>query len=1834
MATAFQQKLRQIAAAGTTNELNLRARRDAHAESLIFERDVAIKQDWDTLYEICIEGYRELRSLDTSLQDFESNLFSAHSKDQDREQFNKAQNEELDNAIEACLQILGARLSLRPGVRTLEWLIRRFRIHVYNVRSLLLTVLPLHESPLFQNVLTLIPAERLVDEWKFLRPYHKTSTQIPHHTVVNAATNNEPFFSVFNSYTLSTCRNGASHPVLMRFWGGIVVEVVAGRLNQAKSGRPEIQRQRTEDVLHKALPVLSEGLTSQLSSDLTLASIALSLVLATSGMLEDAVLDSLIEAVSKTFSLTVIETRQALTALVILAANKSEPLLPRKVLSVLSAMDDLEARLADIGQEYPTHKLVLGMIRSILKSMKKKDYEEKVALLRRLFQAGPSLNTPAELVQWLVAVVSEVQSLDARDAYQNSVRSKLIALLQDAQELPGLRPAFVQLATVSTAQGFDIEGLLQITITAPEPVPRLEDAMDVDEEVQAQSSLDLATATLPDQLPNGTTFLSQIAPPIFGRLTDVLRLCHKNDESLESFRKLHLWQSLPGDSQLYTSFLLRAAFSELPLHARSNAVTLLTSHVSAQSDTDAQNLLPYLSVLLSDPSPAIRKAASGTILAVHRAAMTGASGNETSAGIVLFENKSAGDITTLNQKQLLEVLAHAFLPHLEEFVSDAIQIRLVFQHALGGTIDQSLKSSSGDPMTLKKNVRQALFEAFAGHAIQAPLLRLKVGMINILGNVSKAGSMRKAEALLPILKQWAVLSEAEAQAWALTEGLQLSSVDKAMASLITVGERDSINRVLDFMEDAKVKPREELVVSVFNRIVEIWDGLPEHSHQPLGLKIYELALSERPLFARAAHSALRQLHMSTETLQALLEHATGASAEAIDQPPTKRRRRSSSQGHPKPSSIAATFRQTLPRLTIALELVDGCRPENHPALLPNLIDVLLFLRRAKDRLQAESPYLLSLCLGAILAIVDKLKTAQRPNVDWASIRADLVAECVRTTESPQVQTTALMLSASLASIAPEKVIHHIMPVFTFMGGKIIAREDQHSINVVNQAIDEIVPPLVASLKKKDPQNLFHSTKNLLSSFVAAFDHIPDQRKVPLFQRLLKQLGAQEFGFAVVAMLVKNQSREKTLEKFLGTVFTAFEPRVYLSTFDKLIQLARDVYATQPHTAESLIGITTTTAPQEKEATAASLLATAHGLITSKKLASRVAKMSKTDSPEAIALEEHFRECLRRTLESVQELRRHGDSLQSASRQCLIALLELVSVRQLIGTLAALLDDLSQTESNLKPQALRILATRLAMKTASDPATATAGLEFLGKLESIIRTTDDSALKFAAIECVDQICTKYGRRDVNALVPSVAALAGDAGLGSTVDTIRIVAALTIGATLDTLREAAVPVIPSALTQVFQMIEQSVRAEEANKQLHDPAFSLTGSIAHSIPFMISEEDLDRLVAVATQSVSVSLPETSNIARKEALEEVARNVDLDALTGSLSRTWDQVVKGGLKAVLTMTEMYTTAIEHKPKAEVIRSADDISTFLLQAFGLRQTQLMPDTTSRYSPSDIASIESELNALALRFIYKLSDTTFRPLFATWVEWATKARDLSLAGKSLAVAKLLRQATLTSFLEHFFSTLKSIVTSYASYLLVPANEALGDFSKSHPTDAASLALYSSLLAALRAAFAHDADTFFAAPSHFEPLAMNLVAQLHLASHKALRSVVFDQVIPTLVALASAVQDTPSHHLAINHYLAQLRHADSSYVRLASIRTHMAMTQDEEVGDEWVDNVVSGTASAGGLLGEEGEKAGVGGSGETMIYVNEMLEDDEEEVEQEVRRWVRIVRERVGEEIFET
>jgi len=126
MATSLAAQLAKIAEKSKIT-LDVKAQKAAHSKSLIFEPRVAAGQTFQTLFNLCREGFEELCNLDSRFSYYSSTLFSEQSCDEDRTQMTEAENVELDKKIQSFLRLVGARLGLMPAIKAVEWLIRRFR---------------------------------------------------------------------------------------------------------------------------------------------------------------------------------------------------------------------------------------------------------------------------------------------------------------------------------------------------------------------------------------------------------------------------------------------------------------------------------------------------------------------------------------------------------------------------------------------------------------------------------------------------------------------------------------------------------------------------------------------------------------------------------------------------------------------------------------------------------------------------------------------------------------------------------------------------------------------------------------------------------------------------------------------------------------------------------------------------------------------------------------------------------------------------------------------------------------------------------------------------------------------------------------------------------------------------------------------------------------------------------------------------------------------------------------------------------------------------------------------------------------------------------------------------------------------------------------------------------------------------------------------------------------------------------------------------------------------------------------------------------------------------
>jgi U3 small nucleolar RNA-associated protein 10 len=264
-----------------------------------------------------------------------------------------------------------------------------------------------------------------------------------------------------------------------------------------------------------------------------------------------------------------------------------------------------------------------------------------------------------------------------------------------------------------------------------------------------------------------------------------------------------------------------------------------------------------------------------------------------------------------------------------------------------------------------------------------------------------------------------------------------------------------------------------------------------------------------------------------------------------------------------------------------------------------------------------------------------------------------------------------------------------------------------------------------------------------------------------------------------------------------------------------------------------------------------------------------------------------------------------------------------------------------------------------------------------------------------------------------------------------------------------------------------------------------------------------------------------------------------------------------------------------------VTKSSPILSSIFLNAFDLRrQWSLSPEDDLPIESID--EIENSVNSVALKMIYKFNDSTFRPIFGKLLEWASSGLP-----KKDRTGRILRLQSVYAFLAGFFDSLKSIVTSYATYVLENVVEVLETVDTKNDE---SKELWKRALRTLIQCFKHDQDDFWQSPAHFDAIAPALTTQFVHASSLPL----VEELVPAIVELAAAA-DSAEHHKELNGAILKHMRSEIASIRLAAVKCGQALT--DRLGEEWLSMLP-----------------------EMLPFISELQEDDDEIVEKETHRWI--------------
>ncbi|PFX20859.1 HEAT repeat-containing protein 1 [Stylophora pistillata] len=272
--------------------------------------------------------------------------------------------------------------------------------------------------------------------------------------------------------------------------------------------------------------------------------------------------------------------------------------------------------------------------------------------------------------------------------------------------------------------------------------------------------------------------------------------------------------------------------------------------------------------------------------------------------------------------------------------------------------------------------------------------------------------------------------------------------------------------------------------------------------------------------------------------------------------------------------------EQLQRVTVVLELLQSkINIEEPHRLLPTLFGTLARCVEL-DHSQTASEYIMQLVFSLINKICEKLSPNSSASiadlVPEDQFDVELIVQCIRSSENPRTHTQALLLLATSAHLFPEKVLHNVMSIFTFMGASVVRQDDSYSFEVITKTLDTVIPALIQAgeeqqfpqLTKKDSASLDDIVAMLIRVFVDASPHIPEHRQLPLFAHLIDTVGSTQFLHSAIILLLEkhvvhslNTSDDKqttVAKKPLGADFClslchCFQVNVQVEAMLKLLQ---------------------------------------------------------------------------------------------------------------------------------------------------------------------------------------------------------------------------------------------------------------------------------------------------------------------------------------------------------------------------------------------------------------------------------------------------------------------------------------------------------------------------------------------------------------------------------------------------------------------------------------------------------------------------------------------------------
>ncbi|KAH8238869.1 hypothetical protein KR038_005117 [Drosophila bunnanda] len=924
-------------------------------------------------------------------------------------------------------------------------------------------------------------------------------------------------------------------------------------------------------------------------------------------------------------------------------------------------------------------------------------------------------------------------------------------------------------------------------------------------------------------------------------------------------------------------------------------------------------------------------------------------------------------------------------------------------------------------------------------------------------------------------------------------------------------------------------------------------------------------------------------------------------------------------------------------------------------LIPQLFELLQTCLSLEEQSAAEYPKqlilanLLHCCQTAQLAGVQLTKALPE-----SCFRIELVVQSLRNTRNPQTQQHALLFLTHCASMYPQQVLHKIVEIFTFVGSTVARHDDAFSLHIIHNVVESIIPIL---LLKTDQNELVIPVLKVFADICTDVPvHRRLSLYATLFRVLEPKKHLWQFlciVFESHVLLDQKASTDKSRLEFSRELTLMFEdPAVALETCIRLLDYFTKLPANKSSQSSTSTGSTSLIMSADQQlfdVRSRSFKQLRHYKYLIMDFLSGISScnewQAKMKRPDPTELLQYFQEFILKTLACLSvinaaleaasgtpSLEKFWNVLANHGHDVLDNAIGLLAPEHFLSVLTELLQ---HELVHVRTKVLELLVAKLDHPTndyfqhtpAEHFAVLIAPLQAIidGILEGGAGSAQLAKLQQTALHAMQLLAYRHGRDFIEECRSLLATLTRITKRRANVPKAVVGnVVLTLVEICASLKAHALAQLPKFAPQLAEMLKEQVHQIATLKQGPDYVCSnlVTGKyfktssdssyssytvitalykLFKALPAFLGPYLVDIIAALVRLSVQLDNALLLQDNRTQALRlrmldvwaAIAQGVQVRILVPSFAKTYSCLLEHQAYDELEqlMQQLLLQTVRHNTAAQLQSVQDSLSELFLQALEFRQ-QVRGHGLDRQQISDV---EAAITETFVTWILKLSETSFRPMYARVHKWAMES-----SAKETRLTYFLLTNRIAAALKSLFVLFASEFVDDSSRVLAEQNSISPDFKAGDPEDDVELLM--AILSTLHHVFLHCSEDFVN-EHRFNALMTPLVNQLE--NDLVLNNELLQEALSNSIAqLAVASNDVMWKQL--NSQVLLKTRTPKPEVRILAFNSCVAIAR--KLGESYAT-----------LLPE------------TVPFIAELLEDEHQRVEKSTRSAVQELETILGEPV---